>query len=626
MREFSSHVAWRAGCGQSLSGCSVEINAATFSYIWATLFMFQKKGSLLTFNRFGNRIVTTARGVIMCFRRWAAVLLCLGINPVAMAADVQHKLSSSEETVAYEEYAVRTGNDVAVIYPFPEGVEKSSLYKLSVMGREVFCYADRRFDQGEGVPKDEFNMTTSPQAFAIFDFSGEVELNVEILDEDLLKKTQQFLVTPQSCGFRASLQDNMLTVRLNRPGNYVIDPDGTGRKTLHLFTALPEKTIPDRNDPNVVFFGPGVHDIREQIVLTSGQTLYLSGGAVLRPLLDQLTPGREQEMHYSGREYAYTEFPIYAEKAENIMIGGRGIISGGRGLPAGKRFGFIALHHCRDIQVRDVTMVQATGWTFYQWGCTNSTIDNVRILGWFTNSDGPCPLSCIDVTTKNCFIHTADDGLELKTDNFGNPSSGMHFEDCVLWCDAATAMGITHEISGSVSNVTYRNITILHYNYVTPPGDVPHRGAISILPLYGGSVRDLLFENITIESHQTHLPVIYIYNGKYFWDENAVEAEFLLNGKETPHSRVENVHFKNIKVLSYNDEYRPWIAVYDNSPSGDHFKSIVFEDTAYRDASGQLHPLELKTRGHPDVELVHRGESSACHHPREVDENRLDEK
>ena len=39
--------------------------------------------------------------------------------------------------------------------------------------------------------------------------------------------------------------------------------------------------MPSASDPNVLYYGPGVHEVG-QITMQSGRTLYLAGGAIVR--------------------------------------------------------------------------------------------------------------------------------------------------------------------------------------------------------------------------------------------------------------------------------------------------------------------------------------------------------
>ena len=59
-----------------------------------------------------------------------------------------------------------------------------------------------------------------------------------------------------------------------------IEPDGINGPLL-LFANNPEINPPKEGDPGVIYFGPGIHK-PNRIILKTGQTLYLAGGAVVK--------------------------------------------------------------------------------------------------------------------------------------------------------------------------------------------------------------------------------------------------------------------------------------------------------------------------------------------------------
>ena len=69
-------------------------------------------------------------------------------------------------------------------------------------------------------------------------------------------------------------------MQFSQPGQIVFEPDGKNGPLL-LFANPPEATPPDKNDPNVKYFGPGLHRA-DAIQLTDNQTLYLAPGAVVQ--------------------------------------------------------------------------------------------------------------------------------------------------------------------------------------------------------------------------------------------------------------------------------------------------------------------------------------------------------
>ena len=69
-----------------------------------------------------------------------------------------------------------------------------------------------------------------------------------------------------------------LEFTLDKPQDLSIEPNGPNSPLL-LFTNPREKNVPSPEDPNVIYFGPGIHQAG-LIKLASHQTLYLAGGSV----------------------------------------------------------------------------------------------------------------------------------------------------------------------------------------------------------------------------------------------------------------------------------------------------------------------------------------------------------
>jgi hypothetical protein len=445
-----------------------------------------------------------------------------------------------------------------VIFPAPEGIQASEDYKLEVDGRDVFCYQDYRLN-GD-LPPTLFGMKVSPQAYAIFDFEGRVSVRVTFKSE-AIKDLSQLKIRPLAAGVRPLVKGKTVTFEVDRPRDLTIDPLGSGLRVLHVFTNAPEREVPKQGDPGIVYYGPGVHDI-EDLELKGGQTLYLAGGAVLRPNPTKLRKP-EKKRHYTGREYALAIAGIRAV-GDNVTVRGRGVISGERGLPAGRRFGLFRGSRMRKLRMQGVVFTRSSGWTLLMHACRDSVLERVRVLGYFTNSDGICLHSCRDCKIEECFIHTGDDCYEVKA-----KADGITFENSQVWCDAGTTMGVTHEIDGLVENVVWRGITVLHYTYRHNPHEgITSRGAIFVHPAMGGTVKDLLFENITVECCSTKRPLIVVYNVKK-------PKKGIHHFPDKPYSRISNVTFRSLRA---ENVMNPEILIQDESRKG-LIGGIRFEDT-----------------------------------------------
>jgi hypothetical protein len=145
--------------------------------------------------------------------------------------------------------AVSVAGEVTV-FPHPRAIESSPDYRVEVEGQEVFCYRDYRLDTD--FPPSLFDMRVSPQAYAIFDFTGTVRVRVTVLS-DLINSLDALEIRPLTAGIRARVAERTVEFVLDRPGDVTVDPQGTGLCVLHLFTNAPETDVPSPTDPDVIY-------------------------------------------------------------------------------------------------------------------------------------------------------------------------------------------------------------------------------------------------------------------------------------------------------------------------------------------------------------------------------------
>jgi len=108
-------------------------------------------------------------------------------------------------------------------------------------------------------------------------------------------------VRPLSFGITPAVHGNTITFSLSQPRNLSVEVDGDIFRNLHLLARPIETDRPDPTDPNVLYYGPGVHRVGT-VLIPSGKTVYIAGGALVQ--------GRFLVSH-----------------AENVRIRGRGILT-----------------------------------------------------------------------------------------------------------------------------------------------------------------------------------------------------------------------------------------------------------------------------------------------------------
>lgn len=345
-----------------------------------------------------------------------------------------------------------------IVYPAPASEALSADYELEVDGKSVPVY------------KALSQHHDKKYSIAYFDFSGSVLVKVK--SKSPLDK---LVILPDKYGITPSVRKNEAVFQLDKPCDLSFEPDGCN-SPLILFTNEPETDAPAKNDPNVIYFGPGEHNPEDGLIkLNSNQTLYLAGGAVVN----------------AGVEAT----------GENITICGRGILDcSDWEHNAGPTDYMINAKDCNNFVMKDVILKGAFWWTIVPQNCDRVLIDHVRLAGSRVgNDDGVDPCNSSNITVRNCFFRTDDDAVSPKgiTRAGGESSSrsveNMLVEDCVFWVDFANVFRIATESScPAIRNFTARNIDVIHF---------PNRNQVQIFWLHPTgemAMENLTFENIRI--------------------------------------------------------------------------------------------------------------------------------
>lgn len=206
------------------------------------------------------------------------------------------------------------------------------------------------------------------------------------------------------------------------------------------------------------------------IRLKSNVALDVAAGAVLRASRDiNDYPSITPQIFYLYRQ-RFTKYLIYAERAENITVAGRGTIDGqGRHFPAkpgddGGRPYILRFSECKNVQVRNVTFLDSARWLSHYLACENVVVDGITINNPIReNRDGIDVDSCDKVRISNCLIQSGDDAIVLKA-TAERPCRHVAITNCVL-SSKASALKLGTESNGGFSDVTISNCTIYDTGY-----------------------------------------------------------------------------------------------------------------------------------------------------------------
>lgn len=280
------------------------------------------------------------------------------------------------------------------------------------------------------------------------------------------------------------------------------------------------------------------------IILKSNVELHLTEKAVLR--------GSTNPDHYIklNRWIAL----ILADGQNNISITGKGQIDGqGRRLALNtdslfyvgkidsvlydfvnrrpkewKRPQLIEMVNCKDVKVRNITLLNSACWVQAYEECSNIILDSINVRSdAYWNNDGIDIVDCHQVRITNCNINSADDGISIKSESL------KHYRDSIRhYCDSIYISNCVIRSSGSAikfgarSHGGFRNVTIEHIKIHDT-----FRSAIAIECVDGGILENVLVNQIEAVNTGN---AIFIRLGERTKTENG--------------SVLKNVTIKNMKV------------------------------------------------------------------------------
>ncbi|HBC89226.1 MAG TPA: hypothetical protein DCZ94_19980 [Lentisphaeria bacterium] len=394
-----------------------------------------------------------------------------------------------------------------VTHEAPAAEKASPDYSVEVNGKSVFVYT---------VP----TLRGGPASFAYFDFQGTVKIKVLSLN-----KTDSVKILPASFGIKHELKDGSCEFFLSKPANLTIEINGSYERALHLFANPIEKDAPNPDDPDVIYFGPGIHEITT-LSPKSNQTVYISGGAILRlKILEGEKP--VQGKNWKGNK-VYKTF-METRGVQNVKVRGRGIID----------MGFLPWHartamwfeKSKDVLVEGIIILDAPAWVVAMHNSTNVTVRNIKQICQRENSDGIDICNSQDVLVEDCFLRNNDDEICVKTTTASPDleSKNIIVRNCVIWNERARGLGITSETRANIVDVTFQDCDIIH--------DFSNGydcSSLAILVSDSGSMSNIRFENIRIEDIKNTLINCWI--GADMW------------GKDNKRGNIKGVVFKDIIV------------------------------------------------------------------------------
>ena len=423
--------------------------------------------------------------------------LTLGMLIGFMSVPVNAAEQQPSEPVALSE--TPQVNQLAVYPDPPEGTARFSAYDAQVRSPEgtysdLYTYSAKMGNFDTGDPGNS-NIQTG---FVMFDCAGRVEMQITYNGGPLTSAK----VWPEAFGIEPEIDGQVMTLSFDGPKNFVLEVNGNEYNALHIFSNPMEENVPSQDDPDVMYFGAGLHEYgnddritresvkahqsskmttQDFIDVPSGKTVYIAPGAVVKAQI---------------RTNPYFSDPNWenVSRKKDITIRGRGVIDCSKwcgdftnsARAENPELPGIVVFTSDNVTVEGLVIVNPERQSLNVTNCNNITVDNVKGFTSMEEGDGiVLVMQNKDVTVKNCFVRTSDDSLV----------TGAHSEN-ILWENNVVANMRVHSLMVNAANLkNYKAKDIYIINSNAYPG---LRGTIGV---YGGGsgVDGVTFENVEIE-------------------------------------------------------------------------------------------------------------------------------
>ena len=433
---------------------------------------------------------------------------------------------------------------MVTVWPAPEGEMLSQDFSVAVEGKTTPVYiarvAPKKPELRWKAMDDKANSADyfENAAFTTFDMQGAVEVVVTCT-----APVTSARILPSSLKIAPRVKDHRVSITMTEPRPLTLEVNGDWVHSLHILANPPEDDPPRKDDPNVIYFGPGVHEVTH-MEIGSGKTLYVAGGAVVRGVI-----GPDEPFGISSYSGLKTYSPTFHLRGENITVRGRGIIDGSRCSTHARN---LMLVQGSGIGIEGVVFRDSSTWNIPIRRCDRVTVRNVKILGYRANSDGIDICNSRDVTVEDCFIRTLDDLIVVKTNRGAGKTQRIVARNCVLWNEVAHALSVGAELREDVDDVLFTDCDVIH--------DKGREWTLRVYHCDSARITNIRFENLRIEESPRFIS---LWIDKAFWTRDAQRGHISrvvfrdiatsaptrieLKGFDAEHA-IENVLFQNVTV------------------------------------------------------------------------------
>ena len=365
------------------------------------------------------------------------------------------------------------GDGSVTKYPWPDGMPRYNGVTMTAGGLGIDLYSvkvnnSRTSPSGGGDWRPQNERSEIP--VAMFDVNGSASISVNV------PSASGVVVRPKSFNINPSVNGNTISFNIPGPGQYSVEWNNGGDYPQNPQNALLIFANPVESFSGSETVEPGIHYGDKWV--GDGQSLYLKAGAVIR-----------------GK----------VELRNNAKVVGRGIIDGSH-INNWNLIGFqatvpVITYDVSNIEIKGITIFDPNAWCVELLKVSGATIDNLKIVSSRANSDGISIQSSSNITIRNSFIRSWDDGVVVKIYQ-DRDSQSINVSNCIFWTDLAQSMEIGYETNKGgkgnpvISGVTFENITVFH---------AMHKPPISVHNGDNADIYNINFRNIVVENYQCGL-------------------------------------------------------------------------------------------------------------------------
>ncbi len=302
-----------------------------------------------------------------------------------------------------------------------DALEKSDVFRVAVANEEVFvaqeeCFGDSVFHTSQ------------------FFVDGPTEITVTAASP-----IANYTIRPYHKNIAGTVSRNTLTFRVSEPEMLMVIVND--EKPLCLFQTPPETDVPRPDDPDVIYFAAGTHEV-ELLSPKSGQTIYLAQGA-------------------------WVKARVFAEGVENVTIQGRGVIDARGFTSKADKVCGLEFKNSKHIRVEGIGLRTGAWWQSLYLLCEDVKVTYMNLMSFGLNNDGIDIDGVTDFSTAHNFIGCGDDGFGWHAvdaeANGQPPTRNCVAEHCVIYnAHAGNGLRVGASMETELfENITFRDITVL---------------------------------------------------------------------------------------------------------------------------------------------------------------------